>query len=115
MAYLRAENQDFFVEIAARGDLSGPSGQDRRRQGTPNYSVGTAPRRLAAVIATPPRLQRHGGRQAQQDQFEKPVTNLFALGFVQAVDGAVDGQCGEGPFLEQNVTRSVTPELLAAF
>jgi len=43
------------------------------------------------------------------------IADFLALGWGQAVDGRGDGQCGEGPFLEQNVTRSVTPELLAAF
>jgi hypothetical protein len=33
MAYLMAEKQGFFVEIGARGDLSGLGGQDRRRTG----------------------------------------------------------------------------------
>jgi hypothetical protein len=33
IAYLRAENQGFFVEIRAMGDLSGLGGQDRRRNG----------------------------------------------------------------------------------
>ena len=33
MAYLGAENQGFFVEIGARGDLSGLGGQNRRRNG----------------------------------------------------------------------------------
>ena len=41
---------------------------------------GTAPRRLAAVIATPPRLQHHGGCQAPQDQFEKSYREFPGVG-----------------------------------
>ena len=32
-AYLRAENQGFFVEIWAKGDFNGLGGQNRRRNG----------------------------------------------------------------------------------